>query len=220
MYKLKFFILVSALLCATLFSACTDYAQRIEDEYGPAKEESMDSGKDISNGYLMDNRDGRGYRTVIIGSQEWMAENLNYETTESYCYGGINQYCETYGRLYTWKGALYACPDGWYLPTTGAIEKLIDYVGGLSTAARALKSIDGWDDNGNGSDIVGFAALPAGMLGYDGYYDGIGSTAGFWSSSADGDLANYLIMRGDYEEARLNQGNIKYGYSVRCFRWI
>ena len=53
MYKLKFFILVSALLCATLFSACTDYAQKIEDEYGPAKDESMDSGKDISNGYLM-----------------------------------------------------------------------------------------------------------------------------------------------------------------------
>lgn len=218
MYKLKFFILVSALLCATLFSACTDYAQKIEDEYGPAKEESMDPNKDVLSANMVDERDGHEYRTFIIGGQIWMAENLNYDSQESFCYGGLDQNCETYGRLYTYNAALYACPAYWHLPTADEIEVLIKNVGGYSTAANALKSIDGWDDNGNGSDIVGFAALPAGMLGYEGYYDGKGFTAGFWSSTeGDNDtLANYLIMRSDYEEARLNQGSRNYGYSIRC----
>ena len=218
MYKLKFFILLSVVLVSTLLSACTDYAQKIEDEYGPAKEEGKDSGKDPLSGYMVDERDGHEYRTFLIGEQIWMAENLNYDSQESFCYGGLDQNCYEYGRLYTYNAALNACPAYWHLPTAEEIDVLIKNVGGYSTAANALKSIDGWDDNGNGSDIVGFAALPAGMLGYEGYYDGKGLTAGFWSSTeGDNDtLANYLIMRSDYEEARLNQGSRNYGYSIRC----
>lgn len=218
MHKLKFFILLSAFLFSALLSACTDYAQKIEDEYGPAKEEGKDSGKDPLSAYMVDERDGHEYRTFLIGEQIWMAENLNYDSQESFCYGDIDQNCYEYGRLYTYNAALKACPAYWHLPTAEEIEVLIKNVGGYSTAANALKSIDGWDDNGNGSDIVGFAALPAGMLGYEGYYDGKGLTAGFWSSTeGDNDtLANYLIMRSDYEEARLNQGSRNYGYSIRC----
>ncbi len=208
------FALVALLLCA-----CTDYAQKIKDEFDPDDASMADNEiKDTLYGYMTDGRDGRGYRTINIAGQIWMAENLNYEVGDSYCYEDNNQNCDTYGRLYKWNAALNACPAGWHLPTRMEIETLIGNVGGMSTTATMLKFTKGWDDNGNGLDPFGFSALPAGMLGYEGYFDGIGFTAGFWSSTeGDNDtLANYLIMRNDYEEARLNQGSRNYGYSIRC----
>ena len=208
------FALVALLLCA-----CTDYAQKIKDEFDPDDASMADNEiKDTLYGYMTDGRDGRGYRTINIAGQIWMAENLNYETGDSYCYEDNNRNCDTYGRLYKWNAALYACPAGWHLPTRMEIEMLIGNVGGMSTAATMLKFTKGWDDGGNGVDSFGFSALPAGMLGYEGYYDGKGFTAGFWSSTeGDNDtLANYLIMRSDYDEARLNQGSRNYGYSIRC----
>ena len=167
---------------------------------------------------MTDYRDGQGYRTVKIAGQEWMAQNLAYVTEDSYCYEDNKQNCNMYGRLYKWNAALYACPVGWHLPTKMEIDVLIKNVGDRSTAATVLKYTKGWDDGGNGTDSFGFGALPGGLLGYEGYFDGIGLTAGFWSSTeGDNDtLADYLIMRSDYDEVRLNQGSKNYGYSIRC----
>lgn len=219
MKNLRFYIVFLFVLIALLLCACTDYAQKIKDEFDP-DDASMAANeiKEISYGYMTDDRDGQEYRTVKIAGQEWMAQNLNYYIVDTYCYDDNYQNCDTYGRLYKWDAALYACPAGWHLPTKEEIDILIKNVGDRSTAATVLKYTKLWDDGGNGTDSFGFGALPGGLLGYEGYFDGIGLTAGFWSSTeGDNDtLADYLIMRSDYDEVRLNQGSKNYGYSIRC----
>ena len=116
----------------------------------------------ITYGSLYDSRDGKTYKTVVIGSQTWMAENLNYNASGSVCYGNNTSNCDTYGRLYNWNTAMAACPSGWHLPSDAEWTALTDFAGGVSTAGWHLKSASGWSSGGNGQDTYGFAALPGG----------------------------------------------------------
>ena len=134
---------------------------------------------------------GQEYRTIAIGFQNWMAENLNTETSDSYCYNDDADNCTKYGRLYTWETAKKVCPDGWHLPsaeewdtllTVGSFWDWYVYDNRLLTNPNAFMSSSGWNDGGNGTDDFGFSALPAGLRGGSGFY-GEGSFAHFWSSS-------------------------------------
>jgi len=120
-------------------------------------------------GVLSDPRDGHTYRTVAIGRQTWMAENLNHETPDSWCYDDDPAHCAACGRLYTWEAARTACPAGWHLPSEAewfALERhlgmtdeevLIFYDRGEGQGTK-LKSEDGWashDDTEPGNDETG-----------------------------------------------------------------
>jgi len=98
-----------------------------------------------------DGRDGQVYSYVKIGSQTWMAQNLNYETDDSRCYDDDESYCTTYGSLYYWEDALTACPAGWRLPSYEDWDELINTAGGTNIAGKNLRK--------DASNTYGFSAL-------------------------------------------------------------
>lgn len=168
---------------------------------------------------LTDLRDGKTYKTVTIGDQTWMAENLNYETENSYCYDDDPSNCSKYGRLYTWAAAKTVCPSGWHLPSTTEWKTLFTAVGGSSTAGTVLKSTGGWYNDGNGTDAFGFSALPAGYRYSNGYYDDEGDDALFWSSTESTSGYAYDMYLYYYSDgASLYYDDKYYGFSVRCVK--
>ena len=221
--------LVFSLSFLALFSACTDYVSKIDaqNDDGPmglsSSSISQESSSSVVNPStvvvksMKDYRDGQSYKTVTIGSQTWMAQNLNYETDYfSFCYDKISSNCSKYGRHYSWKGALTACPVGWHLPTKAEFATLFTAVGGRSVAGRMLKSTSGWNDSGNGTDDYSFSALPAGDGYATGDYELEGSMTCFWSSSDDvAGNAFCLYKMGDYVGGSLGNKNL-YAFSVRC----
>ena len=170
-----------------------------------------------------DPRDGKSYDIVQIGSQTWMAENLNYETETSACPEGDKRNCSKYGRLYTWEEAKQICPEGWRLPDCVDFEQIISNAGGAEVAGYALKSTSGWFKKGNGTDDFGFNALPAGyrLTGNDatgGKFDGIGGYAHLWSASETDGLAYYLLLDFSSKAARLSAFGKDESRSVRCVK--
>ena len=173
----------------------------------PCKTETEDN---CEYGELTDARDGQTYRTVKIGTQTWMAENLNFESYKSFCYENSAKYCSKYGRLYTWAAAMDSagtwsssgkgcgftvrctptgiirgvCPEGWHLPDSKEWGALMVAVGGKSIAGTMLKSTSDWIYTGdNGIDAYSFSALPAGsMVEASSFYEE-GKNVYYWSST-------------------------------------
>ena len=207
--------------------------------YNPDKQFCAKFSDESEQVYKMTTIKGENY------TKTWMAENLNYETeTGSFCYNDSAEYCEKYGRLYTWAAAVGkseeecgyrkncnldtgyvrgVCPKGWHLPDTTEWNALFAAVGGIETAGTMLKSTEGWNDyegtSGNGSDTYSFSALPAGYRNGNVYFDHEGSNAYFWSSSeVNSDYARYMRLYYDFVNAGPNIGGKYYGLSVRCLR--
>jgi len=116
--------------------------------------------------YFEDKRPGyrHFYRTVTIGSQTWMAQNLavNADSGQSRCYQDDFKKCMDWGALYTWSAAQKVCPPGWHLPDTNEWNELIQYVGEDSAGIR-LRTTYGWPTGNEGTDLFGFAMYPAGF---------------------------------------------------------
>lgn len=191
--------------------------------------------------FVTDPRDGRRYKIVQIGSQTWMAENLNYATANSYCYKDVADSCAKYGRFYTWAAAMDSvyilrtsgyecgfdrecsmikqvqgvCPNDWHLPTQEDWLDLINEVGGASKANNVLKSKTGWLGIGNGTDDFGFAALPAGDKDLDDRFL-IGNDAAFWSST--GGTLNAYYMGLEHNKVNVESISKVRGLSVRCVK--
>jgi len=173
-------------------------------------------------GTFTDSRNGKKYKTVKIGDQTWMAENLNYETDSSVCYGSDSDNCDKYGRLYNWETAKKVCPSGWYLPNYDEWNTLMTVAGGVENAATKLKAKSGWNNGGNGTDDFGFSALPGGKCcSFDGNFEDIGNSGNWWSASAtesNADDAYYWHIYYKYNFV-FWLGNPKLDlYSVRCLQ--
>lgn len=129
-------------------------------------------------GSFTDSRDGQSYKTVEIGNQTWMAENLNYAAPGSNCYRGKDANCTKFGRNYHYKSATQACPAGWHLPTEAEVRLLLIAAGGRHDCQvfendticgfegeefyfdSDLCSKKGWA-SGGGKNKYGFSAKPA-----------------------------------------------------------
>ncbi|MCL2260558.1 MAG: fibrobacter succinogenes major paralogous domain-containing protein [Fibromonadales bacterium] len=166
-----------------------------------------------------DERDGKKYKTVKIGSQIWMAENLNYEASDSKCYDNKPENCAKYGRLYNWQTANTACPKGWHLPSKAEWAALTSAVGGAKTEGLKLKAKSGWKSNGNGTDDFGFSALPGGNGYSDGYFNNVGNYGNWWSSSEyNSDNVYYRSIYYILEIAGWDYSSKSFLLSVRCLQ--
>jgi len=180
---------------------------------------------------LKDDRDGQKYRTVKIGEQVWMAENLRFKIDDSWCYGNSEDSCAKYGRLYTWEAAKKACQSiGMRLPSRQEWEALVTVAGGTNKAGKKLKAKSGWNDykgwndnkgrSGNGTDDFGFSALPGGFS-RAGDFNDAGNSGLWWTATEKySDFAyHWFIDYSDFvseesdEEASIDEGC---GLSVRC----
>jgi uncharacterized protein (TIGR02145 family) len=168
--------------------------------------------------FMTDSRDGQTYKTIKIGEQAWMAENLNYDVpNKSYCYGKVPSNCAKYGRLYEERVAMEVCPAGFHLPSPSEWETLFNAVGGQFMAGSVLKSKTGWINGGNGSDPFGFSAIPAG---YGDKNDNSeeGKSANFWCSQEVDDKNFYYVkLKHDAFNVDMNHPSNK-AYSVRCVK--
>ncbi len=196
---------------------------------GCKKDDPTDPDDQVILGQFTDPRDNQTYYTVVIGEQEWFAQNLNYETNNSWCYDNDSINCHDYGRLYTWVAAKFACPFGWHLPTDDDWKQLEMFLGmsqdhANSTSLRStdvgkkLKNTTGWTRGGNGTNEVGFSAVPGGHRNSDGEFYEI-DYYGYWWTATD------LVTNTWERELRYNNDKVgRYardkedGLSVRCVK--
>jgi len=185
---LKAFVFMTSLTIMVL--SCTDFDRDNPNDPGGTnyKPPSSSSSQLTSLNY-----GGIDYEVVLIGTQAWLAKNLNYNVVGSVCYENDTARCNECGRLYNWQAAMLACPPGWHLPSNAEWEKLMAF-GGSNTYSAV------------------FLALPCGFGSPDHYFGGIGQAGGWWSSTENG--TNYAYSRmydklgySDYKE---------YLFSVRC----
>jgi uncharacterized protein (TIGR02145 family) len=177
---------------------------------------------------LIDIRDGKQYKIVTIGTQIWMAENLNYNAIGSKCYDGKSDNCDKYGRLYSWSTAKSVCPKGWHLPRNEEWDVLYHSADGTNnadslyeseTAGKYLKAKSGWNRNGNGTDAYGFSALPGGFGNSDSYFNYAGSNGVWWSvSEYDGYYAHNRHITYTDNGAHWSYNNKSNLFSVRCMK--
>jgi len=220
---------------------------RSDVEYDPAKYECK-SGKNgiYLIGGITDDRNSKHYDAVLIGSQVWMAENLNYKTSNgtSRCYpisgtttsDADNANCEKYGRLYDWATAMGdadtrdVCPDGWHLPSNAEWNVLMKAVNpscsdntNCAGAGTKLMAKEGWNPYTGipaGTDDFGFSALPGGNFAISGnMFDGVGVRGGWWSATEDDSNASNAFRRiiiNNGTELRASSGDKANLQSVRC----
>jgi uncharacterized protein (TIGR02145 family) len=192
--------------------------------------------------------DGNVYKTITIGSQTWMAENLkttryqngesigttlipnsdiSAETTPEYqwAYNGVESNVSVYGRLYTWyvgTDSRNVCPAGWHVSTDAEWLTLTNFLGGSSIAGGQLKEVGltHWiSPNTGATNETGFTALPGGYRFVSGLFYGAGTDEMWWTSNQISE-SDGTIRGVEYNIAGAPfSGNTKsFGVSIRCIK--
>jgi uncharacterized protein (TIGR02145 family) len=185
----------------------------------------------VETGAFTDARDKKTYRTVKIGKQVWMAENLNYAAKDIKCAENVpasSVGCESiFGGLYNWATAKTACPAGWHLPSNAEWQTLVDFAG--NDAGIKLRAKNGCSDEeicGDGgdceksipgTDVFGFAARDGGIGFPDGDFFYFG---GLWWTVTEIDTKNaYQWGMGCLsKDASKSDREKTYFLSVRCIK--
>jgi uncharacterized protein (TIGR02145 family) len=189
--------------------------------------------------------DGNDYKTVTIGSQVWMVENLRTTKyndgtsiplvtdklawsnlkTPAYCWYDNEQskYDSVYGVIYNWYvvNTEKLCPIAWHIPSDTEWTTLTDYLKGIKVAGGKLKETGTthWIINIDGTNKSGFTALPGGTRNQMGGFHYI-EEKGFWWSSTQNSIISawYRAVYSDQKyigRYTLEKSN---GFSVRCVK--
>lgn len=189
---------------------------------------------------------GNHYETVILGNQEWMAENLkvtlynngdsilhktdslNWDngTIGAWCYYNNNSLNNAeYGKLYNWfavNDSRGLCPRGWEIPSDPEWETLVNFLGGPWVAGGKVKEAGNsyWEaPNTGATNMSGLTALPGGMRDFDGTFTDQSAYAYFWSTWQDHPSTRHRWeLR--YYQSLLAPFNVAMGdgYSCRCIK--
>ncbi len=192
--------------------------------------------------------DGNNYATVTIGSQTWMAENLNVGiridgfhgqtdngTIEKYYYNNNEANCVIYGGLYQWNemmqymtipGVKGICPTGWHIPTDAEWITLTTFLGGKSVAGGKMKSTGTieagtglwYSPNPGATNESGFSAVPACCRSNNGSFSSIGGNGGWWSSSGSSTSFAWRRYLSYNSSYVLSLVYKNNGFSVRCMK--
>jgi uncharacterized protein (TIGR02145 family) len=180
---------------------------------------------------LKDIRDNKIYPTVLIGSQCWMASNLNYGTTvqssrvqsdncisEKHCYYDLAGNCNNYGGLYQWDemmkyedtpAAQGLCPPGWHVPTDTEWTILMNNYQGNALAGKPLQD----------SVFYGFSAVRSGVFYLNSSMSFEGFATLFWTSTPDGQFKSISHGVNSYNfSVSLYPSSRSNAFPVRCLR--
>lgn len=191
--------------------------------------------------------DGNIYKTVKIGEQTWMAENLkvthyqngdeiqfvsdNLEWSQqqngAFCfYNNDSINSKKYGNLYNWYAITDArkiVPKGWHIPTLDEVNQLISYLKGDTTAAAKMKvnGAEFWiTQNQYSTNSSGFSALPGGYrFGDDGTFHTLGSNGYWWTSTGSFELFSWSNRSYNvFADINRDKQYLTYGFSIRCVK--
>ena len=190
--------------------------------------------------------DGNVYRTINIGTQVWLVENLKVthyrngepipnitdnNTWRNLNTGAYSDYDNTpsnsdiYGKLYNWyavNNSNCLCPKGWHVPTDNEWTKLTDYLGGEDLSGGMLKEsgTTHWSNSNVGAtNKTGFTALPGGNRDLEGKFDFIKDGGFWWSSTEHDDYGTWLRYIHYSNSEMLSYLHSKtHGFSVRCIK--
>ena len=191
--------------------------------------------------------DGNTYKTITIGTQTWMAENLkttkyrngepinNVKDNTAWAALTSGAYCwyyndsivkkSLYGALYNWyaiSDSRNIAPIGWHVPTDAEVATLVTFLGGENVAGGKLKEqgLEHWVSPNSGStNSSGYSALPGGYRTNNGTFDYDTESGNWWSTlEFSATEAKKHDLDWNNDDVYFNNTSKKYGCSVRCIK--